>query len=211
MKEFAVHNTKGQKIDTLKLNEKVFGQKVNENILHQVIILYQSNKRLGAASTKNRSQVRGGGKKPWQQKGTGRARAGSIRSPIFKGGGVIFGPKPKDYSYSLPKKMKKKALLSSISLKLQNNNFVVIDKIELDKPKTKSFVEILKALKLQNDNNKLLFIVESFDQNLKKSSCNLKNVSVKNVNNFNAYDVLLHNKLIITKKSVEFINKNFSL
>ncbi len=209
MKEIKVYNTEGKKIDTVKLNEKKFTE-VNKDVLHQVITMYLSNKRIGASSTKTRGEVRGGGRKPWRQKGTGRARAGSIRSPIFRGGGVTFGPRPKDYSYSLPKKIIKKALASSISSKINDDALIVIDKIEIDKPKTKKFIKIIKALKLNND-IKLLIIADKLDGNLKKAANNVKNILVKRADEFNAHDVLTHDKLIITKKSLDLIDKRVTI
>lgn len=205
MKEIIVYNTKGKKVETIELNEKVFNSKVNKAVLHQVVKMYLSNKRLAGGSTKTRAEVRGGGRKPWRQKGTGRARAGSLRSPIFRGGGVIFGPKPRDYSYKLPKKIKNTALISALNSKVQDNNLIIIDKIELEKPKTREFVDIFKNLKL--DGIKVLVVIENFDEKVKKSSHNAKNISVKNVNDINAYNVLLNEKIVITKKSLELLNK----
>ncbi|HDM37518.1 MAG TPA: 50S ribosomal protein L4, partial [Candidatus Omnitrophica bacterium] len=134
MKEIEVYNTDGKKVDIIKLDEKKFNQKINQNVLHQAITMYLSNMRIGASSTKNRKDVRGGGRKPWRQKGTGQARAGSRRSPLFRGGGVVFGPKPRDYSYSIPKKIRKKALWASIKSKIKDDALLVIDKLEINRP-----------------------------------------------------------------------------
>jgi large subunit ribosomal protein L4 len=205
MKEIKIYNTEGKKIDTIKLDEKKFGQ-VNKAVLHQVVRMYLANQRIGAASAKNRKEVRGGGRKPWRQKGTGRARAGSIRSPIFRGGGVVFGPKPRNYSYHLPKKIKRKALASSISSKLKEEAVIIIDRIEVKEPKTKEFIEILKALKV-NGGSRLLVVVDKLNEKLKKASGNVKNVVVKEADRFNAYDVLSNDKLVITKKSLDIIDK----
>ncbi|MCK4519481.1 MAG: 50S ribosomal protein L4, partial [Candidatus Omnitrophica bacterium] len=183
--------------------------KVNEAVLHEAIVMYRANKRVGAASTKRRSEVSGGGIKPWRQKGTGRARTGSIRSPIFRGGGSIFGPKPRDYSYSIPKKIKRKALLSSINSKLNDGNIIIVEEIKLDKIKTREFVDIFKALKLAED--KVLLVVEKVENNLRKSAGNVKNITVKNADNFNTYDVLANKKMVVTEKSLELINKRVSL
>ncbi len=209
MKELQVYNVKGQKVNSLKLDEKLFDGKVNEAVLHEAIVMYRANKRVGAASTKRRSEVSGGGIKPWRQKGTGRARTGSIRSPIFRGGGSIFGPKPRDYSYSIPKKIKRKALLSSINSKLNDGNIIIVEEIKLDKIKTREFVDIFKALKLAED--KVLLVVEKVENNLRKSAGNVKNITVKNADNFNTYDVLANKKMVVTEKSLELINKRVSL
>lgn len=207
--EVAIYNKSGKKTDNLKLNDKLYGQPVNEAILQQFVKMYLANQRTGTASTKNRSEVAGGGQKPWRQKGTGRARTGSIRSPIFKGGGVIFGPRPRDYSYSLPKKIKKKALLAAINSRLKDNNLMVIDSIELESIKTKDFAKIIKTLKL--DSNKVLVVVDELDEKIKKSARNMKNVSVKSSGAVCAYDVLWHDKLLITKKAIDDINKRVKL
>lgn len=209
MKELDVYSAKGQKVDSVKLNTKIFDGKVNKILLHDAIKMYMANQRVGAASTKNRSAVSGGGKKPWRQKGTGRARAGSIRSPLFKGGGVIFGPKPKDYSYSIPKKARKLALVSAINDKVNNDNMFVIEDMKLDNIKTKDFVTIFKKLKVEK--KKVLVVVAGLDKNVVMSARNVKNIYLKATDNFNAHDVLLAEKFIVTKSSLEKINKRVSL
>jgi len=210
MKEIEVYNTDGKKVDIIKLDEKKFNQEINQNVLHQAITMYLSNMRMGTSSTKNRKDVRGGGRKPWRQKGTGQARAGSRRSPIFRGGGVVFGPKPRDYSYSIPKKIRKKALLVSIKSKIKDNALLVIDKLEINRPKTKDFLNIFKVFKLNGD-SKLLIIVDELNDNIKRSSRNIKNILVKSVDNFTAYDVLTYDKLVMTKKSFDKIDKRVQL
>jgi len=210
MKEIEVYNTDGKKVDIIKLDEKKFNQEINQNVLHQAITMYLSNMRIGASSTKNRKDVRGGGRKPWRQKGTGQARAGSRRSPLFRGGGVVFGPKPRDYSYSIPKKIRKKALWASIKSKIKDDALLVIDKLEINRPKTKEFINIFKAFKL-NDDSKLLIIVDRLDESIKRSSRNIKNILVKSVDNFTAYDVLTYDKLVMTKKSFDKIDERVQL
>ena len=209
MKEFDVYSTEGQKVGSVKLNAKIFNGKVNKTLMHDAVKMHLANQRLGAASTKNRSEVAGGGKKPWKQKGTGRARAGSIRSPLFKGGGVIFGPRPKDYSYSMPKKAKKGALISAINAKMNNDEILFIEDIKLDNIKTKNFVTIFKKLKM--DKKKLLVVVNELDKSTVLSARNIKNICLKAADNFNMYDVLLAERLIITKSSLEKINKRVVL
>jgi large subunit ribosomal protein L4 len=209
MKEFKVYSQKGQKVDSIKLNEKVFDGKVNKPLLHDAVKMYLANKRLGAASTKSRSDVAGGSKKPWRQKGTGRARAGTIRSPLFRGGGVVFGPKSKDYSYAMPKKAKKVALISAINAKINNDNLVIIEDINLDSIKTKDFAQIFKKLKIEK--KKVLVVIDKLQKNTVMSARNIKNIYVRAVDSFNAYDVLLAEKLVITKEALNKINKRVSL
>jgi large subunit ribosomal protein L4 len=209
MKQLKVYNIKGKKIDSVKLDEEIFGKKVNKKVLHQVVNMYLSNKRIGAASTKTRAEVRGGGRKPWRQKGTGRARAGSIRSPLFRGGGVIFGPKPKDYSYRVPQKIIRKALASAILSKAQEDNCIVVNEIKIDRPNTKEFSRILEALKLDND--KVLVVVDDYNKNIKLSSRNMEKVMTRSAKQFNAYEILTHDKLIMTKKSLEVASKRVAL
>jgi large subunit ribosomal protein L4 len=209
MKEFDVYSTKGQKVDSVKLNAKIFDGKVNKTLMHDAVKMHLANQRAGAASTKNRAEVSGGSKKPWKQKGTGRARTGSIRSPLFKGGGVIFGPRPKDYSYSMPKKAKKVALVSAINAKINDGNMIIVEDIKLDNIKTKDFVAIFKKLKVEK--KKVLVIVSDLDKNTALSARNIKNICLKTAENFNMYDVLIAEKLIITKNSLEKINKRVTL
>jgi len=209
MKEFDVYSTKGQKVDSVKLSAKIFDGKVNKTLIHNAVKMHLANQRIGAASTKNRSEVSGGGKKPWKQKGTGRARTGSIRSPLFKGGGVIFGPRPKDYSYSMPKKSKKAALISAINSKMNNDEMLFIEDIKLDNIKTKDFIAIFKKLKV--DNKKILVVVADLDKNTVLSARNVKNICLKAADNFSMYDVLVAEKLIITKSSLKKINKRVTI
>lgn len=198
-------NSSGKSVGIFELDEKLFNGFVNKELLYQAINMYQANLRQGNASTKNRSEVRGGGKKPWRQKGTGRARVGSIRNPIWKGGGVVFGPRPKEYGYDIPKKMKKIALLSSLNAKLRNNEIVLVDEIKLEKPKTKLFVNIMKALKITN---KPLFIIDSSEDNLRISSGNIPNLKMKNFKDINAYDVLKSNEIVLSKKVITLLQED---
>jgi large subunit ribosomal protein L4 len=209
MKELKVYSQKGQKVDSVKLNQKIFNGKVNKTLLHDAVKMYLANKRLGTASTKSRSDVAGGSKKPWRQKGTGRARAGTIRSPLFKGGGVVFGPKNRDYSYAMPKKAKKVALISAINAKINNDDLVVVEDISLESIKTKDFAQIFKKLKM--DEKKVLVVIEKLQKNTVMSARNIKNIYVRAVDSFNAYDVLLAEKLVITKEALDKINKRVNL
>ncbi len=205
MFEVPMFNSNGSLLEKLSLQEENFGGKVNRGILRDAIIMYEANCRHGTASTKTRSEVRGGGKKPWAQKHTGRARAGSIRSPIWRGGGTIFGPKPRDYSYLIPKKMKKIALYSALFAKLKDNEAVLIDKLEFDYPKTKRMVELLKSLGIENS---CLVVIQKRDEIIWKSSRNIYNLMVKVASDLNAYDVVRYKKLLITKDALENLSIN---
>jgi large subunit ribosomal protein L4 len=197
----AILNIKGEKIEEIELDSILFDGKVNEPLLYQVIKMYLANKRKGNASTKTKGEVRGGGKKPWRQKGTGRARAGSIRSPLWRGGGVTFGPKPRDYSYKLPKKMRKLALKSSLNAKLRDDEILFLDKLELDKSKTKEFFQILKNLKL--DSKKSLFILADISKNIRLSARNIPYVSIEEAKDVTAYDVLNYHFVVISQKALK--------
>ncbi|MDD5496464.1 MAG: 50S ribosomal protein L4 [Candidatus Omnitrophica bacterium] len=191
-----VYNSSGKEIEKAALDKKLFTGEVNKAILYQATIMYHANQRRGTASTKTRSDVSGGGKKPWRQKGTGRARAGSTRSPLWRGGGIIFGPHPRDFHYHLPKKMLKVALLSGLNAKVRDEEMIAIDRMEINEPKTKKFQEILDALKIQG---KSLFILEEISDNVKKASRNIDNVSVKNYKDFNVMDLMSCDKVVISK------------
>ena len=200
MPKVAVYNMKGEEVDNVDLNEKIFCGQVNKSRLHQVVLMYQANKRSGTASTKTRSQVRGGGRKPWRQKGTGRARAGSIRSPLWRKGGVTFGPQPRDYSYRLPQKLRTLALASALRAKLKDDELIIVDLIKIDNPKTKIFVSLLSSLKIEGS---CLFILDNLDANIRKSARNIPLLTMKLPEDFNTYDVLTHHKLVITRASIE--------
>lgn len=202
MIELPVHNIKGENIGEISLRDDIFNTKINKYLVHQVVKHYLANKRRGTASTKNRSAVRGGGVKPWKQKGTGRARAGTNRSPIWVGGGITFGPAPRDYSFSLPKKMKVVALNSVLSDKVKNKEFIIIDKLFLEKNKTKSMIEILKNLQAFK---KPLIIIEKEDNNIAQALRNIKGAKVLPVSKINAYDLINQGKIIITKDALQRI------
>ncbi|HJP17590.1 MAG TPA: 50S ribosomal protein L4 [Nitrospinota bacterium] len=202
--ELAIVDTKNKKVGSLEVSEDVFGADINEHILHEVVVMQLANKRRGTASTKIRDEVRGGGKKPWKQKGTGRARAGSSRSPIWRGGGVSFGPKPRDYSYKVPKKVRKIALKSALSYKVKNNDIVVLDKFESQFSKTKEVALLLKDLKILN---KALFLIEQENKNLQLAARNLPNARVLNLAGLNVYDLLYSSKLILTQSTISKIEE----
>jgi len=200
----SVHNIKGENVGEVFLKENIFSAKVNKYLVHQAVKRYLANKRRGTASTKNRSAVRGGGAKPWKQKGTGRARAGTNSSPIWVGGGVVFGPAPRDYSFSLPKKMKVAALKSALSDKLGNKEIIIVDKLVLEESKTSKMVQILKSLQAFK---KPLIIVENEDKNIARAAKNIKGTQVLPVSKINTYDLVNHKKIIITKKALKRIEE----
>ncbi len=204
MIDLSVHNIKGENIGEVSLKDSIFNTKVNKYLVHQAVKRYLANRRRGTASTKNRSEVRGGGAKPWKQKGTGRARAGTNSSPIWVGGGIVFGPAPRDYSFSLPKKMKVAALKSALSDKFENKEIIIIDNLSLEKNKTSKMVEILKNLKAFR---KPLIITEKEDSIIALSVRNIKGAQVLPVSKINTYDLINHEKIIITKKALKRIEE----
>lgn len=199
MAEVPIYNIKGQSIGKMSLDKDIFNGEVNEAVLYQAIKMYEANLRQGTASTKTRSDVSGGGKKPWKQKGTGRARAGTIRSPLWRGGGIIFGPHPRDYSYSIPKGIKKLALISSLNDKLNNNELIVLEDIKIDKPKTKEFMSVLRNLKADD---KPLLVLDDKDETIIRASRNIPHLLLRDYKTLNAYEVLKQHKLILTQKAL---------
>lgn len=203
-----VINQNGEKVDTIELDDAVFNGTIRETLVQQVVVWQLANRRRGTAATKTRGQIRGGGKKPWRQKGTGRARAGTNRSPIWTGGGTIFGPHPRSYALSITKKMRKAALKSALSSKLQSNCLTVLDKIELPAPKTKIFVETLKAMGLENE--KTLFIVADEAEALRRSSRNVYHVQVLPTEGMNVYDLLRFDRLVLLREAVQKIQERLA-
>ena len=202
----AVYDISGKEVDTLKLDGAVFNSEVNADAIHQVINAYRANQRKGLASTKTRGEVSGGGKKPWKQKGTGRARVGSTRSPLWKHGGVVFGPHPRDFSINVPQKIKNIALKSALSSKVKENNIIVLDKISLEKIKTKEAAKILSNLHLDTLLKKgkgVLLVADSIDKNITLSLRNVNALTLNSASFINTYEVLNAHKLIITKGSVK--------
>jgi large subunit ribosomal protein L4 len=199
--EVTVYSKDGSIVGKRELLASIFGQKVNEILISEVIRAYMANARHGTASTKKRAEVRGGGRKPWRQKHTGRARAGSIRSPIWKGGGVAFGPKPRDYSIDMPKKKKRTALLSALSLMAKEGKILIIDEIAIEHPKTKTFYDMLKNFGFK-ENAKLLFTLDKTDSNVYKSGRNIPEVSFTTASDLNALAVLSTDTVIFSLKGL---------
>lgn len=190
-----INNTVIGKYTTVKLDPS----SVKKEVIHQVVVNYLANQRQGTHSTKTRGEVSGGGKKPWRQKHTGRARQGSIRAPHWVGGGVVFGPKPRDYSYELPRALKRAGLREAIEGKIADNKFMIIDDLKIESPKTKEMVSVLKKL---NVNGSALIIIPGKDQNILLSSRNIPGVTVRRAADVNAYDVVTHDRVIITKEAM---------
>lgn len=193
-------NQRGEKVNSVELDDSIFNAEIHEDLVQRVVLWQLAKRRSGTASTKTRGEIRGGGKKPWRQKGTGRARVGTNRSPIWTGGGTVFGPKPRSYSFSLPKKVRRAALRSVLSSRLKENRLTVVDKISLESPKTKLFLEPLKALGLEG--GKALFVTPDKDETLCRSSRNLYQVLVLPVDGLNVYDLLRFEKLVLLQDSI---------
>lgn len=200
MPKVALYNQTGSHVGDVEINDNVFGIEPNEHVLYEAIVMQQASLRQGTHKVKNRSEVRGGGRKPWRQKGTGRARQGSIRSPQWVGGGTVFGPTPRSYSYKLPKKVRKLALKSALSSKVKEDSLVVLEGIAMETPKTKEVISMLQSL---NANEKALIVTAERDEVLEKSANNLQGVKVIPVSEVNVLDLVAHNKLIITKEAAE--------
>ncbi|HCX03865.1 MAG TPA: 50S ribosomal protein L4 [Clostridiales bacterium] len=205
MTKIALYNMSGEQAGEIDLNDDVFNIEVNEHVMYEAVKTYMANQRQGNQSTKTRSEVRGGGRKPWRQKGTGRARAGTIRSPLWKGGGVVFAPKQRDYSKKLPKKIKRLAMKSAFSSKVINNEMVVLDELKLDEIKTKRITEVLSNLKVDK---KALIVTD--DKNVYFSARNIKGVKTASVNTLNVYDILNYDKFIITKDALKKVEEVYS-
>ncbi|TRM11170.1 50S ribosomal protein L4 [Lentibacillus cibarius] len=200
MPKVALLKQDGSQAGDVNLNDAVFGIEPNTHVLHEAVVMQRASMRQGTHKVKNRSEVRGGGSKPWRQKGTGRARQGSIRSPQWVGGGTVFGPTPRSYSYKLPKKVRRLALRSALSSKVKEDNLCVLDNITIDAPKTKEVKNMLAAL---DADTKALIVTEEEDVNIARSANNLPNVHVLTVKEVNVLDLLQHDKLIITKDAAE--------
>jgi len=188
------------------LNQAIFGAKTRAHLLHQAVLMQLANRRAGTAATKSKGFVRGGGKKPWRQKGTGRARAGSIRSPIWVGGGTTFGPQPRDYSYRMPRTARREALLSALSLKNRDGKIVVVDRFDLDQAKTKLMVQALAELKVES----ALIIIAQSDAKIERSARNLPKVKVLRVEGLNVYDLLRYEHLILTNGALKLLEERLA-
>ena len=206
MPNVALYDIKGQNIGDIALSEEIFGQPVNTAVMHEVVVAHLANCRQGTQSAKTRSEVSGGGKKPWRQKGTGRARQGSTRSPQWRHGGVVFAPKPRDYTIRVNKKVKRLAMKSALSSKVEGNELIVFDALNIEAPKTKEMVKVLKAV----DVNKALIVLADKDEAVERASANIEGVKTTLVGTLNVYEILKYEKLILTKASVEKIEEVYA-
>ncbi len=207
MPKVALYNVSGEQVGDIELKDDVFGIEINTHVMYEAVKVYLANQRQGTQSAKTRSEVRGGGRKPWRQKGTGRARQGSIRSPQWKGGGVIFAPKPRDYSMKLPKKIRRLALKSAFSAKAEANEIIVLDALTMEAPKTKEMLKVLGNLKVEK---KALLVTTAKDDNVVLSARNIPGVKTTQVSTLNVYDILNHDAFVITKDAVNKVEEVYS-
>ncbi|MDO8136039.1 MAG: 50S ribosomal protein L4 [Candidatus Brocadiales bacterium] len=196
MIELAVYNSQGQEVDKLRLEEGSLGGEVRKGLLREAVLMYEANQRVGTASTKTKAEVHGSGRKPWVQKHTGRARVGTIRSPLWRKGGIVFGPKPRDYSYQIPKKAKKLALRSALLGKLLDREVTVVDKLEFDSPSTKKMVTLLKTLGIEGS---CLVVARDENKTIWKSARNIPGLAVRQASQLNAYELLRRKRLLVTR------------
>ena len=206
MANVSVYNIEGKEVGSIELNDAVFGVEINEHLVHMAVVNQLANNRQGTQSAKTRSEVSGGGRKPWRQKGTGHARQGSTRAPQWTGGGVVFAPVPRDYSFKMNKKEKKLALLSALTSKVADNKIVVLDEFKLDEIKTKKFAEVMNNLKV----SKALVVLEGENKNVVLSGRNIPTVKVSATNEINTYDVLKYDTLVVTKAAVEKLQEVYA-
>ena len=204
MPKVDVYDIAGKKVDTVELKDEVFGIEPNEAVVHSVLVNYLANQRQGTQSTKTRAEVSGGGRKPWRQKGTGRARQGSTRAPQWRGGGVVFGPTPRSYKFKLNRKVRRLALKSALSSKVQDNEFTAIDGISFEAPKTKQMVKVLENL---NAPVKTLIVVDEITLNVEKSASNIPGVKLLDAKHVNVYDILNSDKLIMTEAAIKAVEE----
>ncbi|MDG0810943.1 50S ribosomal protein L4 [Cohnella rhizosphaerae] len=207
MPKVSVYNVSGSAVGEIELSDLIFGVNPNASVMHSAVVLQQASVRQGTHKTKGRSEVRGGGRKPWKQKGTGRARQGSIRSPQWKGGGVVFGPTPRSYGFKLPRKVRRLAIKSALSSKVIASDIIVLDQLSLATPKTKEFQGILNNLKV---GRKALVVTADYENNVALSARNIPGVKFVSANGINVLDVLVHDKLIITKDAVAKVEEVFA-
>lgn len=207
MPTVAVYDMANNKVGDMELNENFFGVEMNEGLVHQAVVLQLASQRLGTHSTKTRGLVRGGGRKPWRQKGTGRARSGSTRSPIWVGGGTVFGPHPRKYGFSMPRKQRRLAIKCALSDKVKNGDIVILESLKFDAPKTKNVVKMLSDFQVET---KTLLITAGEAINVERSARNIPGVKAITANGLNVYDILYHNKLFITKDAITRIEEVFA-
>ena len=206
MANVAVYNMEGKEVDKIELNDSIFGVEINEHLVHMAVLQQLANKRQGTQKAKTRSEVRGGGRKPWRQKGTGHARQGSTRSPQWTGGGVVFAPTPRDYSFKLNKKEKRAALKSALTSRVVENKFVVVDELKMDEIKTKKFAEVLKNLNVE----KALVVLNDMDEKIIASAANIPTVKTSQINELNVFDVLKYDTVVVTKAAVATIEEVYA-
>ena len=206
MANVSVYNIEGKEVGSIELNDAVFGVEVNEHLVHMAVVNQLANNRQGTQSAKTRSEVSGGGRKPWRQKGTGHARQGSTRAPQWTGGGIVFAPKPRDYSFKMNKKEKRIALLSALSSKVAESKIVVLDEFKLDEIKTKKFVEVLKNLNVE----KALVVLNDMDEKVIASAANIPTVKTTQTNELNVFDVLKYDTVVVTKAAVATIEEVYA-
>ena len=206
MANVAVYNMEGKEVDKIELNDSIFGVEINEHLVHMAVLQQLANKRQGTQKAKTRSEVRGGGRKPWRQKGTGHARQGSTRSPQWTGGGVVFAPVPRDYSFKMNKKEKRAALKSALTSRVEENKFIVVDEMKFDEIKTKKMQGVLDALKVK----KALVVLKDNDQNVLLSARNIADVETATPATINTYDVMKHNTVVVTKDAVASIEEVYA-
>ena len=206
MANVSVLNMEGKEVGSMELNDAVFGVEINEHLVHQAVVLQLANNRQGTQKAKTRSEVSGGGRKPWRQKGTGHARQGSTRAPQWTGGGVVFAPVPRDYSFKMNKREKRAALKSALTSRVEENKFIVIDEINFEEAKTKSFANILKSL----DVSKALVVLEDDNKNAELSARNIADIKTAKTNTINVYDILKYNTVITTKAVVAKIEEVYA-
>ena len=206
MANVAVYNMEGKEVGKLDLNDAVFGVEVNEHLVHMAVLQQLANNRQGTQKAKTRSEVRGGGRKPWRQKGTGHARQGSTRAPQWTGGGVVFAPVPRDYAFKINKKEKRAALKSALTSRVQENKLIVVDELKLDEIKTKKFAEVMKNLNV----DKALVVINDNDQNIVMSAKNIPTVKVAQTNTINVFDILKYSTVVVTKDAVATIEEVYA-
>ena len=206
MAEVSVLNIEGSEVGKMKLNDAIFGVEINEHLVHQAVVAQLANNRQGTQKAKTRSEVRGGGRKPWRQKGTGHARQGSIRAPQWTGGGVVFAPTPRDYSKKMNKKEKRIALKSVLTSRVEEGKFIVLDELKFDAPKTKEFAQVLKNLEA----DKALVVLNDNDTNVVKSAANIPTVKTASTQTINVYDILKYDTVIVTQDAVKTIEEVYA-
>ena len=206
MAKVAVYNMEGKEVDSIELNDSIFGVEINEHLVHMAVLQQLANNRQGTQKAKTRSEVRGGGRKPWRQKGTGHARQGSTRTPQWTGGGVVFAPVPRDYSFKLNKKEKRAALKSVLTSKVAENKFVVVDELKMDEIKTKKFVQVMKNL----NSEKALVVLDGMNEHVIASAANVPTVKTAQTNELNVFDALKYDTVVVTKAAVATIEEVYA-